>query len=136
MLAFMSRGAFMRQRPEKLEVEGGLLRVGRGSSGRDLSLEAASWAGRNWDRGEPIVREGHRVGNRRREPADPSPKVFPSEVAHATGKLLRWDDKSRNSARSAIPWAARVADSAGQTLCPAELATGCGFDGRDLSSGT
>ncbi len=116
MLGFFSRAAFMRQK--QLELEGVLVKAARESWGRDLSGEATAWAGRIGDRGEPMAREGHRVGNRRREPADPSPEVFLSEVAPATGKLLRWDDKSRNSARSAIPWAARVAGSGAQTLRP------------------
>lgn len=93
-------------RQKKLEVERVLLEGARDSFGRDLWGEATSWAGRIWDRGEePTVRGRTRM---EREPLDPSPKVFPSAVARATGKLLRWDDKSRNSARSASPWAARA----------------------------
>ncbi len=118
MLAILSKAAFMRQK--QLEVERALLGVARDSSGRDLSREATSWAGRIWDRAAPTLREVPQVGNATREPADPGPKVFLNEVAHATGRLLRWDDKSRNSARSAVPWAARVADSGAQTLRPAE----------------
>ena len=134
MLDVSSKAAFMRQK--KLEVERVLLEVGRGSSGKDLAREATSSAGRIGDRAEPIARTGHHVGNPRQEPADPGPKVFPNEVARATGRLWRWDDKSRNSARNASPGAARAADSGGETRCPAELATGYGFDGHDLSSGT
>ena len=133
MLDFFSRAAFMRQK--KLEVEQVLPRAARDSSDKDLSRGATSWTGRIGGRAEPTAQAGHPVGNRRRRPADPSPKVFPSEVAHGTGKLLRWDDKSRNSARSAVPWAARVADSGARTLTPAKLVTGCGFDGHGLSSG-
>src|SRR5437868_6270600 len=121
-------------RQKRLEVERVLLEVARGSSGTDLSVGAASWAGRIWDRGEATARGGQPVGSPRSQPANPSPKVFPNEVARATGRLLRWDDKSRNSAPSATPWVARVANSGGQTLCPAELATGYGFDGHDLSN--
>ena len=98
-------------RQKKLEVEHVLLEVARDSFGKDLSREAASWAGRIGDRAEPTARGGHRVGNARRESVDLGPKVFPNEVARAIGKLWRWDDRSRNSARSAIPGAARVAES-------------------------
>ena len=122
-------------RQKKLEVERVLLGVARGSSGKDLWGEAVSWAGRIWDKAEPTARAGDRIGNQRPEPADPSPKVFPNEVGRAIGKLWRWDDKSRNSARSAIPWAARAGDSGAQTRSPAGLAVGCGCDGSDLSSG-
>lgn len=132
MLGILSREAFMRLK--KLE-ERVLLGVGRDSSGADLSREATSWAGRIWDRAEPNARGADAMANRRREAPDPSPKVCPNEVARASGRLLRWDGKSRNSAPSAIPWVARVANSGGQTLCPAELATGYGFDGHDLSNG-
>jgi len=123
----------MRQR--QLEVERVLVGVARDSSDKDLSGEAISWAGGIGDRAEPIARAGHQVGTPRREAADPSPKVFSNEVARAIGKLWRWDDKSRNSARSAIRWVARVGDSGAQTLSLVELTTGCGCDGRDLSSG-
>ena len=41
-----------------------------------------------------MARGGPRVGNPRRKPAGPSPKVFPSEVAPANGKLWRWDTKA------------------------------------------
>ena len=118
MLAILSKAAFMRQK--KLEIERVLLGVARGSSGKDLSREATSLGGRIWDRAVPMVRGVHQVGNAAREPADPGPKVFPNEAGRVSGRLLRWDDKSRNSARSAIRWAARVADSGGQTLCPGE----------------
>ena len=118
MLALLSKAAFMRQK--QLEVERVLLGAARDSSGKGLSTKAVSWAGRIWDRAVPTLREVPQVGNAMREPVDPGPKVFPNEVARATGRLLRWDDKSRNSARSAVPWAARVADSGAQTLCPAE----------------
>src|SRR5260221_13787637 len=122
-------------RQKNLEVERVLLEVARDCCGKDLPREAASWAGRIWDRGEATARGGHHVGSPRSQPADLSPKVFPNEVARASGRLLRWDGKSRNSAQSAIPWVARVANSGGQTLSPAESATGYGFDGHDLSSG-
>ena len=118
MLAILSKAAFMRQK--KLEVERGLLGVARGSSDKDLSREATSLAGGIWDRAGPMLRGLPRVENAAREPADPGPKVFPNEVARVIGRLLRWDDKSRNSARSAIPWAARVGDSGAQTPPPAE----------------
>jgi hypothetical protein len=134
MLVFFSRAVFMRQRQKQSEVERVLRRVGRDSSGPHLSRAATSWAGGIGDRAEPNARGGYRVGNPRREPVDPSPKVFPNEVARASGRLLRWDGKSRNSVPSAIPWVARVANSGGQTLCPAELGTGYGFDGHDLSN--
>src|SRR6516225_6074233 len=111
-------------RQKKLEVERVLLGVARGSSGKDLWRETTSSAGRIWDKAEPTARAGDGIGNQRPEPADPSPKVFPNEVARAIEKLLRWDDKSRNSARSAIPWVARAGGSGAQTPCPAELATG------------
>jgi len=122
-------------RQKKLEVERVLRGVVRGSSGKDLSREATASAGGIWDRAVPRVGGLPRVEHAVREPADPSPKVFPNEVARAIGRLLRWDGKSRNSARSAIPWVARVANSGGQTQCPAELGTGYGFDGHDLSNG-
>lgn len=123
-------------RQKKLEVERVFLGVARDSSEKDLTVEAASWAGRIWDRAELTLREVHQVGYAMREPVDPSPKVFPNEAARAIGRLLRWDGKTRNSAQNAIPWAARVGDSGAQTRCPAELATGYGFDEHDLSSGT
>ena len=112
MLDFFSRAAFMRQK--KIKVEQVLLEVARDSSDKDLWGEAVSWAGRIWDKAEPTARAGDRIGNQRPEPADPSPKVFPNEVGRAIGKLWRWDDKSRNSARSAVPWAARVGGSGAQ----------------------
>lgn len=108
-------------RQKELKVEQVFLEVARDSSDEDLSGEAASWAGRIWDRGEATTALGaYPMGPGRREPADPSPKVFLSEVAPVTGKLLRWDDKSHSSARSAIPWAARGGDSGAQTLRPAQ----------------
>ena len=123
-------------RQKKLEGERVLLEVARDSSGKALSREATAWAGRIWDRAAPIARGVHRVGKATREPVNPGPKVFPNEVARAIGRLLRWDDKSRNSARSAVHWVAHVGNNGAQTLCPAELATGYGFGGHDLSSGT
>src|SRR5262245_29291801 len=109
MLVLFSRAAFIRQR--KLGVERVLLEVARGSSGKGLSREATASARRIWDRAVLSIRGAHQVGNATREPVDPDPKVFLNEVAHVIGRLLRWDDKSRSSALSAILWAARDGDS-------------------------
>ena len=123
-------------RHKRQGVELVLPEVGRDSSGKNVSREAISSAGRIWDKAEPTVGPVHQVGSATRERADLNPKVFRNEVARAIGKLWQQDDKSRNSARSAIPWAARVGDSGARTRCPAGLATGCGFDRHDLSTGT
>ena len=107
-------------RQKQLEVERVVLGVARGCPDKDLSREATSLVGDIWDRAVPMVRGLPRVEPAAREPADLGPQVFPNEVARVIGRLLRWDDKSRNSARSASPWAARVGDSGAQTLRPAE----------------
>ncbi len=76
-------------RRKQLEVERVLLEAAPDSAGGELSRATISLAGRIGGTGEPTAGAGHRVENPRREPADPSPKVFPSEVARASGKLLR-----------------------------------------------
>jgi len=95
-------------RHKRLGVESVLPVAARDSSGKNVSREAISSAGRIWDRAEPTVGPVHQVGSATRERADLNPKVFRNEVARAIGKLWRQDDKSRNSARSAIPWVWKV----------------------------
>jgi len=69
MLIILKRAAFMRQR--QLRPEQVLLQAVRVSSAKDSLRRAISSAGCIWDRAEePTAREGHRVGNLKREPGD------------------------------------------------------------------
>ena len=97
-------------------MDGVLLEVGRDSGDGNGSREAVAWAGRLGDKAEPNARGAEPAANRRRQAPAPSPKVFPNEAARASGRLWRWDGKSRNSARSAGPWAASFAASSSSSM--------------------